>query len=122
MDAKIYIEAWPPSRRVTEGPKRAPCRSCRSAMRVAAHAAPREFRTIKLSTSPRGIVVCKAPKSAAATLAATAYQCGIEVTPFDAAKVFKRTRCIPGLKPAGRYVAKDMIEVGGIPLLMKPQL
>src|SRR5665213_1692143 len=41
---------------------------------------------------------------------------------FDAAEIFKKTPYIAGLKPAGRYVAKDMFEVGGIPLLMKALL
>jgi len=38
------------------------------------------------------------------------------------AEVFKRTPYIADLKPGGRYVAKDMFEVGGIPLLMKTLL
>jgi dihydroxy-acid dehydratase len=36
--------------------------------------------------------------------------------------VFKRTPYIADLKPGGKYVAKDMFEVGGIPLLMKTLL
>ncbi len=36
--------------------------------------------------------------------------------------VFKKTPYIADLKPGGRYVAKDMFEVGGIPLLMKTLL
>src|SRR5258708_4618870 len=30
------------------------------------------------------------------------------------AEIFKKTPCAVGLKPGGRYVAKDMYEVGGI--------
>jgi len=40
----------------------------------------------------------------------------------EAIEVFKKTPYIAGLKPGGRYVAKDMFEVGGIPLLMKTLL
>jgi dihydroxy-acid dehydratase len=36
--------------------------------------------------------------------------------------VFKRTPYIADLKPGGRYVAKDMFEAGGVPLLMKTLL
>ncbi|MDQ3558356.1 MAG: dihydroxy-acid dehydratase, partial [Pseudomonadota bacterium] len=38
------------------------------------------------------------------------------------AEIFNRTPYIADLKPGGRYVAKDMFEAGGIPLLMKTLL
>jgi dihydroxy-acid dehydratase len=38
------------------------------------------------------------------------------------AAIFKRTPYIADLKPGGRYVAKDMFEAGGVPLLMKTLL
>jgi dihydroxy-acid dehydratase len=41
---------------------------------------------------------------------------------FDVAEIFKRTLYIADLKPAGRYVAKDMFEAGGVPLLMRTLL
>jgi dihydroxy-acid dehydratase len=47
---------------------------------------------------------------------------GIDVAWFDLAGVFKKTPYIAGSKLGGRYVAKDMFEVGGIPLLMKTPL
>ena len=53
---------------------------------------------------------------------AIAHECGIEFDLFDVAEVFKRTPYVADLKPGGRYVAKDMFEVGGIPLLMKTLL
>jgi hypothetical protein len=46
----------------------------------------------------------------------------IEFDLNDAGEIFKKTPCAAGLKPAGRYLAKDMPEVGGIPLLMKTLL
>ncbi|MFC6049948.1 dihydroxy-acid dehydratase, partial [Methylobacterium hispanicum] len=84
---------------------------------------------------PRDIVTRKALENAAATVAASggstnaalhlpaiAHECGIEFTLFDVAEIFRRTPYIADLKPGGRYVAKDMFEVGGIPLLMKTLL
>ena len=38
------------------------------------------------------------------------------------AEIFKKTPYIADLKPGGKYVAKDLFEVGGIPLLMKALL
>jgi dihydroxy-acid dehydratase len=84
---------------------------------------------------PRDIVTRKALENAAAVVAASggstnaalhlpaiAHECGLEFTLFDVAEVFKRTPYIADLKPGGRYVAKDMFEAGGVPLLMKTLL
>ena len=38
------------------------------------------------------------------------------------ARIFERTPYIADLKPGGKYVAKDMFEAGGIPILMKTML
>jgi dihydroxy-acid dehydratase len=90
---------------------------------------------IKRNLRPRDIVTRKALENAAAVVAASggstnaalhlpaiAHECGIEFTLFDVAEVFKKTPYVADLKPGGRYVAKDMFEVGGIPLLMKTLL
>jgi dihydroxy-acid dehydratase len=90
---------------------------------------------IKLGIRPRDIVTRKSLENAAAVVAASggstnaalhlpaiAHECGIKFDLFDVAEVFKRTPYIADLKPGGRYVAKDMFEVGGIPLLMKTLL
>jgi dihydroxyacid dehydratase/phosphogluconate dehydratase len=53
---------------------------------------------------------------------AIAGECGIEFDLFNVGEIFKKTPYIADLKPGGRYVAKDMFEVGGIPLLMKTLL
>ncbi len=84
---------------------------------------------------PRDIVTHKALENAAAVVAATggstnaalhlpaiAHECGIKFDLFDVAEVLKRTPYIADLKPSGRYVAKDMFEAGGVPLLMKTLL
>jgi len=90
---------------------------------------------IALNVRPRDIVTRKALENAAAVVAASggstnaalhlpaiANECGIEFDLFDVAEVLKRTPYIADLKPAGRYVAKDMFEAGGVPLLMKTLL
>lgn len=84
---------------------------------------------------PRDIVSRKALENAAAVVAATggstnaalhlpaiANECGIKFDLFDVAEVLKRTPYIADLKPSGRYVAKDMFEAGGVPLLMRTLL
>jgi dihydroxy-acid dehydratase len=84
---------------------------------------------------PRDIVTRKALENAAAVVAATggstnaalhlpaiASECGIKFDIFDVAEIMKKTPYIADLKPSGRYVAKDMFEAGGVPLLMKTLL
>lgn len=46
----------------------------------------------------------------------------IEFDLIDAGEIFKKTPCAAGLKPHGRYLAKDMDDVGAISLLMKTLL
>jgi len=41
---------------------------------------------------------------------------------FDSGEIFKKTPCAAGLHPGGRYVAKDLREIGAISLLMKTLL
>jgi len=84
---------------------------------------------------PRDIVTRKALENAATVVAASggstnaglhlpaiAHECGIEFDLHDVAEIFKRTPYIADLKPGGRYVAKDMFEIGGVPVLMKALL
>ena len=84
---------------------------------------------------PRDIVTRKALENAATVVAASggstnaalhlpaiAHECGIAFDLFEVAEIFKRTPYVADLKPGGRYVAKDLFEVGGIPLLMKTLL
>ena len=84
---------------------------------------------------PRDIVTRKALENAATVVAASggstnaglhlpamAHECGIDFDLFDVAEIFKKTPYIADLKPGGRYVAKDLFEAGGIPLVMKTLL
>ena len=90
---------------------------------------------LALNIRPRDIVTRKALENAAAVVAATggstnaalhlpaiAHECGIDFDLFAVAEVLKRTPYIADLKPSGRYVAKDMFEAGGVPLLLKTLL
>ena len=52
-------------------------------------------------------------------LPALAAECGISFDLHDVAAIFKRTPYIADLIPGGRYVAKDMYEIGGVPVLLK---
>ncbi|MCP4185910.1 MAG: dihydroxy-acid dehydratase [Hyphomicrobiales bacterium] len=84
---------------------------------------------------PRDIVTLKSLENAAAVVSATggstnaalhlpaiAHEIGIDFDLFDVARIFENTPYIADLKPGGKYVAKDMFEAGGIPLLMKTML
>ena len=84
---------------------------------------------------PRDIVTRRALENAATVVAASggstnaalhlpaiAHECGIKFDLFDVAAIFKKTPYIADLKPGGRYVAKDMFDAGGVPLLMKTLL
>ncbi len=84
---------------------------------------------------PRDIVTRKALENAATVVAASggstnaalhlpaiAHECGIDFDLHDVAEVFRRTPYIADLKPGGRYVAKDMFEIGGVPVLLRELL
>ena len=90
---------------------------------------------VRRQVRPRDIVTRQALENAATVVAASggstnaalhlpaiAHECGIAFDLFDVAEIFKRTPYVADLKPGGRYVAKDLFEVGGIPLLMKTLL
>jgi len=93
------------------------------------------MQLIAQNIRPRDIVTRKALENAATVVAASggstnaglhlpaiAHEAGIEFDLFDVAEIFKRTPYICDLKPGGKYVAKDLFEAGGIPLVMKTLL
>ncbi len=55
-------------------------------------------------------------------LPAIANEAGIDFDLFDVVDIFKDTPYIADLKPGGKYVAKDMYEIGGVPVLMRALL
>jgi dihydroxy-acid dehydratase len=84
---------------------------------------------------PRDIVTRQALENAAVVVAATggstnaalhlpaiAHEAGLEFDLMAVAKVFKRAPYLADLKPSGRFVAKDMFEAGGMPVLLRTLL
>jgi len=93
------------------------------------------MRLLELNLRPRDIVTRKALENAAVVVAASggstnaalhlpaiANECGIEFDIHDVGRIFARTPYIADLKPGGRYVAKDLYEIGGVPVLLKALL
>jgi dihydroxy-acid dehydratase len=84
---------------------------------------------------PRDIATRKAFENAATVVAATggstnaalhlpamAHEIGLDFDLFDVAEIFKRTPYIADLKPGGKYVAKDVYDIGGVPQILKALL
>jgi dihydroxy-acid dehydratase len=93
------------------------------------------MRLIERNLRPRDIVTRRSLENAAMVVAASggstnaglhlpamAHEAGIDFDLHDVCAIFKRTPYIGDLKPGGRYVAKDLYEVGGVPVLMKALL
>ncbi|MFO1154960.1 MAG: dihydroxy-acid dehydratase [Rhodospirillales bacterium] len=93
------------------------------------------MRLLAQRIRPRDIVTRSSLENAATVVAATggstnaglhlpaiAHEIGIDFDLDDVCTIFRRTPYIADLKPAGRYVAKDMYEVGGVPVLLKALL
>ncbi len=87
---------------------------------------------IKENIKPRDIVTRKSLENAATIVAATggstnaglhlpaiAHECGIEFNLDDVVEIFKKTPYLADLKPGGQYVAKDVYEAGGVPIIIK---
>ncbi|GLK71240.1 dihydroxy-acid dehydratase [Ancylobacter dichloromethanicus] len=90
---------------------------------VARNIRPRDIVTLKALENAATVVAASGGSTNAALhLPAMAHEVGIKFDLFDVAAIFRRTPYIADLKPGGRYVAKDMFEAGGIPLLMKTLL
>jgi dihydroxy-acid dehydratase len=90
---------------------------------------------IRKNIRPRDIVTRKSLENAAAIVAATggstnaalhlpaiAHEAGIDFDLFAVAEIFKKTPYIADLKPGGKYVAKDLYEVGGVSVVLKELL
>ena len=93
------------------------------------------MQLLKSNIRPRDIVTRKSLENAARVVAATggstnaglhlpaiAHECGIDFNLFDVTDIFRSTPYIADLKPGGKYVAKDLFEVGGISIVLKTLL
>jgi dihydroxy-acid dehydratase len=90
---------------------------------------------LSIGLRPRDIVTRKALENAAMVVAASggstnaglhlpaiAHECGIDFDLHEVAKIFKKTPYIADLKPGGKYIAKDLYEVGGVAVIMRALL
>ena len=90
------------------------------------------MKLIKENIKPRDIVTRKSLENAATIVAATggstnaglhlpaiAHECGIQFNLDDVVEIFKKTPYLADLKPGGQYVAKDVYEAGGVPIIIK---
>ena len=93
------------------------------------------MRLLRDGPRPREIVTRKSLENAAAVVAATggstnatlhlpalAHEAGIVFDLFDVAEVFARTPLLADLKPGGRYLAKDVHDIGGVSIILKALL
>jgi dihydroxy-acid dehydratase len=84
---------------------------------------PRDICTMKAFENAATIVAATGGSTNAALhLPAMAHEAGLDFDLFDVAAIFKRTPYIADLKPGGKYVAKDVYDIGGIPQILKALL
>jgi dihydroxy-acid dehydratase len=84
---------------------------------------PRDIVTRKALENAARIVACSGGSTNGGLhLPAIANEVGIDFNLDDVCAIFKDTPYIADLKPSGRYVAKDLYEIGGVPVLMKALL
>ena len=84
---------------------------------------PRDIATRKAFENAATIVAATGGSTNAALhLPAMAHEAGIDFNLFDVAEIFKRTPYIADLKPGGKYVAKDVFEIGGVPQILRALL
>jgi len=98
--------------------------SGRAVMRLVADGLrPRDICTMKAFENAATIVAATGGSTNAALhLPAMAHEIGLDFDLFDVAAIFKRTPYIADLKPGGKYVAKDVYDIGGIPQVLKALL
>ena len=90
---------------------------------VARNIRPRDIVTRKaLENAAMVVAASGGSTNAALHLPAIAHECGIDFDLFEVEKIFRKTPYLASLKPGGKYVAKDMFEAGGVPMLMKTLL
>ncbi len=93
------------------------------------------MRLIESGLRPRDIVTRKTLENVVVVVAATggstnaglhlpaiANECGIDFTMDDVVEIMRRKPYIADLKPGGKYVALDVHNIGGIPVILKALL
>ena len=80
----------------------------------------RDVVTRKSLENAARVVACTGGSTNAGLhLPAIAHEAGIEFYLDDVCEIFKDTPYFVDLKPGGQYVAKDLYEAGGVPVVMK---
>ncbi|HAV08925.1 MAG TPA: dihydroxy-acid dehydratase [Rhodobacteraceae bacterium] len=80
----------------------------------------RDVVTRKSLENAARVVACTGGSTNGALhLPAIAHEAGIDFDLFDVADIMRDTPYFVDLRPGGKYVAKDLYEVGGVPVVMK---
>jgi len=80
----------------------------------------RDIVTRKSLENAARVVACTGGSTNAGLhLPAIAHEAGIDFDLFDVCDIFRDTPYFVDLKPGGKYVAKDLYEAGGVPVVMK---
>lgn len=80
----------------------------------------RDVVTRKSLENAARVVACTGGSTNAGLhLPAIANEAGIDFDLFDVCEIFKSTPYFVDMKPGGKYVAKDLYEAGGVPVIMK---
>ncbi|MFT6931666.1 MAG: dihydroxy-acid dehydratase [Paracoccaceae bacterium] len=80
----------------------------------------RDIVTLKSLQNAARIVACTGGSTTAGLhLPAIAHEAGIDFNLQDVCDIFRDTPYFVDLKPGGQYVAKDLFEAGGVPVVMK---
>jgi len=80
----------------------------------------RDIVTLKSLENAARVVACTGGSTNAGLhLPAMAHEAGLEFYLDDVCQIFKDTPYFVDLKPGGNYVAKDLYEAGGVPVIMK---
>ncbi len=80
----------------------------------------RDVVTLKALENAARVVACTGGSTNAGLhLPAIAHEAGLEFFLDDVCQIFKDTPYFVDLKPGGQYVAKDLYEAGGVPVVMK---
>ena len=81
---------------------------------------PRDIVTRESLENAARIIACSGGSTNGGLhLPAIAHEAGIEFDMEDVCDIFRSTPYIADLKPGGRYVAKDLFEIGGVQVIMK---
>jgi dihydroxy-acid dehydratase len=81
---------------------------------------PRDIVTRRSLENAARIVACTGGSTNAGLhLPAIAHEAGIDFTLEDVCDIFRDTPYFVDLKPGGRFVAKDLYEAGGVPVVLK---